>query len=124
MMVAVMAQTVTSMRRSFGDIDDAAVIARYFPLAKAEERRQPAVVGVDFDIHAHAGAQQVRVLALVEGDAHRHALHHLHPVAAGVLRRQDRELRAGAGATDCTVPLKAWSGKLSTSMVAFWPTRR
>ena len=52
-------------------------------LAKTERNgQQPAVAGVDVDVHAHAGAQQVRVLALVEGDAHRHALHHLDPVAA------------------------------------------
>ena len=28
------------------------------------------------------------------------------------------------GLTATTVPLKVWSGKLSTSSVAFWPTRR
>jgi hypothetical protein len=34
----------------------------------------------------------------VERDAHRHPLHHLDPVAGGVLRRQQRERRAGADA--------------------------
>ena len=37
-------------------------------------------------------------LLRIERDAHRHALHHLDPVAGGVLRRQQREGRAGAGA--------------------------
>ena len=37
-------------------------------------------------------------LERVELDAHRHALHHLDPVAGGVLGRQQREGRAGAGA--------------------------
>ena len=34
----------------------------------------------------------------VQRDAHRHALHHLDPVAGGVLRRQQRESRTGARA--------------------------
>ena len=34
----------------------------------------------------------------LEIDPHRHALHHLDEIAGGVLRRQDRELRAGAWA--------------------------
>ena len=99
MMVAVMAQTVTSMRRTFGDSDDAKARAHCCCSWRTPRRtRQPAVAGVDLDVDAHAGAQQARVLVLVEGDAHGHALHHLDPVAGGVLRRQDRELRAGAGA--------------------------
>ena len=53
---------------------------------------------IDIDVDAHAGAQQARVLVLVEGDAHGNALHHLDPVSSGVLRRQDGKLRAGAGA--------------------------
>ena len=36
-------------------------------------------------------------LVMVEFDAHRHALHDLDPVAAGVLRRQQRKRPAGAG---------------------------
>jgi hypothetical protein len=38
------------------------------------------------------------VLVRVDRQAHRHALHYLHPVAAGVLRRQHRELAAGGRA--------------------------
>src|SRR6476660_8766698 len=53
---------------------------------------------VDGDADAHAGAQSRGVLVLVEGDAYGHALHDLDPVPARVLRRQDRELRAGARA--------------------------
>ncbi len=52
--------------------------------------------GVDREIGAHAGAQVRGVLVGGEAEAQRHALHDLDPVAAGVLRRQDRELRAGA----------------------------
>ena len=37
------------------------------------------------------------LVVVVEIDPHRHALHHLDEIAGGVLRRQDRELRAGAG---------------------------
>jgi hypothetical protein len=39
-----------------------------------------------------------RQLGRVERDPHGHALHHLDPVAGGVLRRQQRERRAGADA--------------------------
>jgi hypothetical protein len=45
--------------------------------------------------HAQAGSAAT---AWVERDAHRHALHHLDPVAGGVLRRQQRESGTGAGA--------------------------
>ena len=44
------------------------------------------------------GAQRRHRLPVVEPHPERHPLHHLDPVAAGVLRRQERELRAGAGA--------------------------
>jgi hypothetical protein len=45
-----------------------------------------------------ADAQRMRGQFLrIERDPHRHALHHLDPVAAGVLRRQQREGAAGAG---------------------------
>src|SRR5581483_4507724 len=54
-------------------------------------------LGVDGDHHRQADLQRVRgKLALVERNAHRHALHHLDPVAGGVLRRDGREGRAGA----------------------------
>ena len=42
----------------------------------------------------------------VELHPERHALHHLDPVAAGVLRRQQRELRAGAGADRADLALE------------------
>ena len=58
-----------------------------------------AMAGVDGGIGAHAGLQLADVFVIaVEIDSHRHPLHHLDEVAGGVLRRQDRELRAGAGA--------------------------
>ena len=53
----------------------------------------------------------MRVLVLVEGDAQRNALHHLDPVSGGVLRRQDRELRAGAGADRHDVALEGVIGE-------------
>src|SRR3954462_6361072 len=40
----------------------------------------------------HAGAEKlVGGLRIVEQDLHRHALHHLHVIAAGILRRQQAE---------------------------------
>src|SRR6202046_5264340 len=58
-----------------------------------------AMAGVDGGIGAHARLQlaDMSVIA-VEIDSHRHPLHYLDEVAGGILRRQDRELRAGAGA--------------------------
>ncbi len=42
----------------------------------------------------------IRILAGIEGDAHRDALHYLHVVAGGVFRRQKTEFRAaGSGDT-------------------------
>src|SRR3546814_13161150 len=46
-----------------------------------------------------ADAQRMLVeFAVVQRNAYRYALHHLDPVAGGVLRRQQREHTAGAGA--------------------------
>src|SRR5882724_5563357 len=67
---------------------------------EAEQRcERTAMTGVDGGIGAHAGLQLLDVFVVaVEIDPHRHPLHHLDEIAGGVLRRQDRELRAGAGA--------------------------
>jgi hypothetical protein len=61
------------------------------------------------------GAKQLGIVALVECDPHRHALHDFHPVAGRVLRRQDRKLctssrayrddRSGKGAIGETVDI-------------------
>jgi hypothetical protein len=64
------------------------------------------VAGIDVDLDAHPGAQRRQILvAGIEAHAHRHALHDLDPIAAGVLRRQQRELlrrgRADAFDTPC-----------------------
>jgi hypothetical protein len=57
------------------------------------------VAHVHRGVHRQAHAQRVLGQVLgVERDAHRHALHHLDPVAGGVLRRQQRKGGAGAGA--------------------------
>src|SRR5689334_14098292 len=55
-------------------------------------------VRVDGDDHRQPDLQRMRgELALVQRDAHRHALHDLDPVAGRVLRRDGGEGRAGAG---------------------------
>src|SRR6202171_808116 len=107
MMVAVMAQIVTMFRRRPGTATGAAAVV-FMALVlfcrhrrrEAEQRRErPAMAGVDRGIGAHAGLQLLYVLVMaVEIDSHRHALHHLDEVSGGVLRRQDREWRAGARA--------------------------
>src|SRR3982074_3644559 len=51
------------------------------------------MAGIDRDLDAHAGAQREIVQALIEGKANRYALHHLDPVARGILRRQQRKYR-------------------------------
>jgi hypothetical protein len=72
MMVAVMAHTVTMVRRIPGDIDVEAVMTRLRSLGGGrQESRQAAVMGIDVDRHAHAGAQEVRILTLVERDPYR-----------------------------------------------------
>src|SRR5512143_3220541 len=65
-------------------------------------RTRLAFMPVLLQLHAHrrrrADAQRVLGIGRGEPDAHRHALGDLHPVAGGVLRRQQREGRAGAAA--------------------------
>src|SRR5438105_3139946 len=113
MMVAVMAQIVTMFRRRPGTIrlalgpDIGSVLVSVFVLVfvLARRRRQSEqagerapMAGVDGGVDAHAGLELAHVLVgLVEIDADRHALHHLDEIAGGILRRQDRELRSGAG---------------------------
>ncbi len=70
------------------------------------------MAGVDGGIGAHSGLQLLDVLVVaVEVDSHRHPLHHLDEIAGGVLRRQDRELRAGAGAERTDGALEDMIGK-------------
>src|SRR6202048_5413823 len=52
------------------------------------------VAGVDRDLDAHAGTQRETVRDLAEGEPNGYALHHLDPVAGGILRRQQREYRS------------------------------
>jgi hypothetical protein len=64
-------------------------------------------VRVDFDLHRQAELQRVlRQLGRIERDAHRYALHHLDPVAGRVLRRQQGEGAAGAGAESGHPPVE------------------
>src|SRR5579871_2943006 len=44
--------------------------------------QRTAALGIDPHVGTHAGAQVAGVLVAVEGDAERHTLHHLDPVAA------------------------------------------
>jgi hypothetical protein len=63
------------------------------------------VARIDLHLHREAHLQRMLAeLAALERDAHRHALHDLHPVAAGVLRREEREAPPGAGAEAATFP--------------------
>src|SRR5690606_30141331 len=55
----------------------------------------PPAVGEDGDVARQAGDQRPRAL-LVDRDPYWHSLRHLDPVAGGVLRWEDRELRARA----------------------------
>src|SRR6202035_3651945 len=59
--------------------------------------QRASMAGVDRDLDAHAGAQRTTVPNLAEGKPHRDALHHLDPVAGGILRRKQREYRAAGG---------------------------
>src|SRR5947209_4347553 len=105
MMVAVMAQIVTMFRRrpgtAAGDGPGAGMVRLFLVLlcdrGRAEQVRQrAAMVGVDGGVDAHAGLQLAdEFVVAVEIDPYRYALHHLDEIAGGVLRRQDRELRAG-----------------------------
>src|SRR6185312_17317853 len=97
MIVASMTQTVIAARRAVPSPPAEAARGGMLraPLrAAAEERgeeaRQPALVpGRDIELDAHAGEQRRQLgVAGVDADADRHALHHLDPVAAGVLRGQ------------------------------------
>ena len=81
-------------RRRHGAIRGLARHRRPCRAGPSERRWLVSIVAVD----AHAGPQLLHELVvLVEIDPHRHALHHLDEIARRVLRRQDRELRAGAG---------------------------
>ena len=68
------------------------------PARRAARAPRPCFVQMHGGLHRQADAQRVLGQRPVDQlDAHRHALHHLDPVAGGVLRRQQRKGRAGAG---------------------------
>ena len=128
MMIAIITKTVTIRRRSRGAGRRRALgghwSGSWATALEPEQPRQPAAAaGVDLDGGAHARAQPAQVLARLELDPQRHALHDLDPVAGGVLRREDGELRAGAGADgrDRAAPLPR--GNASTVMATGWPAR-
>src|SRR3954454_21174678 len=68
------------------------------PLAMLPTRDPPAraIARVDADVGREAGDHRPAGIA-VDRDPNRHPLPHLDPIAARILRRQNRELRAGAG---------------------------
>src|ERR1700686_3980918 len=56
------------------------------------------LVGVNSGFHRHSRQQALQqLLALVERDPDRNALHHLGEIAGRVVRRQQRELRTAGG---------------------------
>ena len=62
--------------------------------------------------HRHAGTENpARVARLVEDDLDRHALDHLHVVAGGVFRRQQREGGAAAGLKAVNAAVKNLAGR-------------
>jgi hypothetical protein len=91
MMVAVIAQIVTMVRRRPGTATGAAA-----EFGMAGQSSFAATAGEPNKLASERRCL-VSMVILVEIDPHRHALHHLDEIAGGVLRRQDRELRAGAG---------------------------
>src|SRR3990167_6876704 len=64
---------------------------------------------MDGDVGTEAGDQRSLRLA-VDGNADRHALDHLDPIAGGVLRRENREFRTRAGSDGFVVSLQLQSG--------------
>jgi hypothetical protein len=115
MIVARITQTVIAARFVPAAERPAAITA---PVGAPEQCRQDLgqaapMPGVDVDLDAHSGAQRRPALvAGVETNAQRDALHDLHPVAAGVLRGQQRELlrRRRADALDGAVPFQVRIG--------------
>src|SRR5471030_418091 len=73
-----------------------------------EIRETASMTGVDIDGDAHADAQRRFAVHVLDAHAHRDALNDLHPIAGGVLRRQQREARSrsGADAVDDALPFE------------------
>ena len=69
------------------------------------------MTGIDVDLDTQPRAQRRQVVVgHVDAHAHRDALHHFHPVAAGVLRRKQGELlrrRRAAGLTQAELARRA-----------------
>src|SRR5262245_7439520 len=76
-------------------------------------RNSPGMAGVDADLDAHPRPERRPArIAVVDAYAHRYALNDLDPVAAGVLRREKRELlrRRRADALDRAMPFEVGIG--------------
>src|SRR5471032_3590490 len=56
------------------------------------------VLGVDVDVYTHTGAERRIIGLALNLHPHADALHDLHPIAARILRRQQRELGTARGA--------------------------
>src|ERR1700685_2471946 len=73
--------------------------------------RSPAISAhPDGRLHRHAGTERAVPRRVVEHDLHRHALHDLDEVAAGVFRREDSERLAGAALDRIDVALDLLGG--------------
>src|SRR5690242_20055744 len=99
MMVAIITTTVSQRRRRRTAGSTLIRPACPAKASEAEDRQQlapgAAMAGVDLDDRAHADAQRWIAFLARDRATDRNALHDLHPVAGGVLRRQHSELRTG-----------------------------
>src|SRR5689334_13510795 len=93
---ATLTMEMSSMAISAAHIT-ATVMPSFDPTMEGPRFMATSASGLDGDEGAHARAQR-HVRRALQADQHRHALHHLHEVARGVVRREQREARSrGAG---------------------------
>src|SRR5258705_12052186 len=89
--------TVAVIIPRFLTLLSAALLAMSAPENRGEVAPQLAertlMAGIDRDFDTHAGAQRRMIRERIEGKANRYALHHLDPVAGGILRWQQGEHR-------------------------------
>src|SRR6266446_5545230 len=92
MMVASMTESVMNVRWRLSVL---AAAAKFMPLfSDRESQKAAAMPCVDLHFGAELRAQAWEAGGRLEPDPHGHALSDLHPVAGGVLRGDDGELRA------------------------------
>src|SRR6202012_1239795 len=99
MMEASMTDTVMSARRGpprFSGSCSTALLMSGSGRCGARRFLGGAGLCVDLDVGAQAGLQQHGCVRVGDMQAHGNALHHLDPIAGGILGRKQRELRPGA----------------------------